>query len=126
MGLARALRQANENIEVIGVLSDGVDYIPGIRFKGEIFNVGSFDEKSYRAIQDVSVDEAIDGVIDLMRLYGVMAGPSSGATCHAALKHLRAVDATLTAPKKAVFVVCDRVELYLSWLQSRRPELFSA
>lgn len=126
MGLARALRQANENIEVIGVVSDGVDYIPGIRFKGEIFNVGSFDEKSYRAIQDVSVDEAIDGVIDLMRLYGVMAGPSSGATYHAALKHLRAVDATLTAPKKAVFVVCDRVELYLSWLQSRRPELFSA
>lgn len=126
MGLARALRQANEDIDVIGVVSDGVDYIPGIRFKGEIFNVGSFDEKSYRAIQDVSVDEAIDGVIDLMRLYGVMAGPSSGATYHAALKHLRAVDATLTAPKKAVFVVCDRVELYLSWLESRRPELFSA
>lgn len=125
MGLARALRQANEHIEVIGVVSDGVDYIPGIRFKGEIFNVGSFDVKSYRTIQDVSVDEAIDGVIDLMRLYGVMAGPSSGATYHAALKHLRAVDATLTAPKKAVFVVCDRVELYLSWLQSRRPELFS-
>lgn len=126
MGIARALRQANSDIDVVGVVSDGTDYIPGIRYKGEIFNVGSFDEKSYREIQAVSVQEAIDGVIDLIRLYGVMAGPSSGATYYAALKHLRVIDQTLTEPKKAVFVVCDRVELYLSWLESRRPELFSA
>lgn len=124
VGISRQLREANPALEIVGVVSDHHDFIPGIRHKGEIFDVGPFDEKYYNELVDVNAMDAIDGVVSLVRDYGVMAGPSSGAAYAAALKHLRAVDATLSSPRKAVFVVCDRVELYLSYIAERRPDLF--
>lgn len=125
VGISRQLREANPEMEIVGVVSDTRDFIPGIRHKGEIFDVGPFDEKYYKELVDVNAMDAIEGVLALVRDYGVMAGPSSGAAYHAALQYLRAADATLTAPRKAVFVVCDRVELYLSYIAERRPDLFS-
>ena len=124
VGISRQLREANPALEIVGVVSDHHDFIPGIRHKGEIFDVGPFDEKYYNELVDINAMDAIDGVLSLVRDYGVMAGPSSGAAYSAALKYLRIADAKLTAPRKAVFVVCDRVELYLSYIAERRPDLF--
>jgi cysteine synthase len=73
----------------------------------------------------VTSQQAIDGVLDLVRLYGVMAGPSSGANYAAAMNHLRSVDAKLTKRKTAVFIVCDRLEPYISYIEERRPDIFS-
>jgi cysteine synthase len=124
VGISRQLREANPELEIVGVVSDHHDFIPGIRHKGEIFDVGPFDEKYYKELVDVNAMDAIEGVVSLIRDYGVMAGPSSGAAYMAALKYLREADAKLSAPRKAVFVVCDRVELYLSYIAERRPDLF--
>jgi hypothetical protein len=33
---------------------------------------------------------------------------------------------SLTERKKAVFIVCDRVEWYISYIQKRRPDLFDS
>ncbi|MBU0858405.1 MAG: pyridoxal-phosphate dependent enzyme, partial [Alphaproteobacteria bacterium] len=125
VGISRQLKEANAALEIVGVVSDHHDFIPGIRHKGEIFDVGPFDENYYNELVDINAQDAIDGVISLIRDFGVMAGPSSGAAYSAALKYLREADAKLTSPRKAVFVVCDRVELYLSYIAERRPDLFS-
>jgi rhodanese-related sulfurtransferase len=39
------------------------------------------------------------------------------------VRHLRALDAEVTERQSAVFIVCDRVESYLSYIRRRRPEL---
>lgn len=124
VGISRQLKEANAALEIVGVISDNDDYVPGIRHKGEVFDVGPFDENYYNELVAINAMDAIDGVVSLIRDFGVMAGPSSGAAYSAALKYLRAVDSTLDAPRKAVFVVCDRVELYLSYIAERRPDLF--
>ncbi len=124
VGVARTLKTANPALDISGVVSGTEDFIPGIRHLGEIFDIGPFDEKFYNRMIGCTAQEAIDGVLGLIRRYGVMAGPSSGAACHAALTYLRGIDASLTEKKTAVFLVCDRVEPYLSYLEERRPDLF--
>lgn len=124
VGISRRLKEANADLDITGVISEKEDYIPGLRHKDEIFEIGPFDEKLYSRIEAVTTLEAIDGMIELSRDYGVMAGPSSGATYMAAIKHLREIDATLDQPVQAVFIVCDRMEMYFSWIAERRPDLF--
>jgi cysteine synthase len=124
VGISRSLREANPDLKIIGVVSEESDFVPGIRHKGEIFNVGAFREDYYESIVGIHAMDAIKGVVYLMRDFGVMAGPSSGAAYIAALRHLKALDDQLTSPRKAVFIVCDRVELYLSYIEARRPDLF--
>ena len=62
----------------------------------------------------------------LARSLGVLGGPTSGANFAGALKYLQTLDAQATEGKdlKAAFIVCDRMEWYLSYLQKHRPELF--
>ena len=124
MGTSRRLKEVNPQLDITGVISEKEDYVPGIRHKDEIFNIGPFDEDYYSRLIDIDVQTAIDGILELTRHYGVMAGPSSGATYKAALEHLKEVDGTLTERKVAVFIVCDRAEMYFSWIKERRPELF--
>lgn len=124
MGISKRLLETNCDLDITGVISEKDDFVPGIRHKDEIFDVGPFDEHRYNRLIDITAQESIDGILSLVRDYGVMAGPSSGATYVAAMRHLKQVDDTLLSPKKAVFVVCDRVEMYFSWIEERRPELF--
>lgn len=124
VGIARRLRESNADMSVIGVISDKDAAIPGIRHKDEIFDIGPFDESNYDDIADIHPDMAIDGMMELSRQFGVMAGPSSGATYMALLNKLKDMDETLSTRKTAVFIVCDRAEMYLGWLAEQRPELF--
>ena len=124
VGISDRLRENNADLQVVGAISDKDDFIPGLRHKDEIFDVGPFDESLYDEIMAISTDEAIDGILSLIRDYGVMAGPSSGATYQAGLKYLRKLDSACTQRKTAVFTVCDSVEMYFSWIAERRPALF--
>lgn len=126
VGISSKLKEGNPELDITGVISEKDDYVPGIRHKDEIFNVGPYKENLYHRLVDIDVQEAIDGILGLVRDYGVMAGPSSGATYMAALKYLRSIDDLQTAPKTATFIVCDRVEMYFSWIKARRPEIFSS
>jgi rhodanese-related sulfurtransferase len=86
--------------------------------------VGLFQRELYADILEVDSYGAIDGALILARRLGVLAGPSSGAAYMAALRHLASVDATCTERRTAVFIVCDRLEPYLSYMKELRPELF--
>lgn len=123
-GVARVLRQHHPAVTVVGLVAAKSDFIPGIRNIDEVHEVGLFDPGVYDAIEQVSADEAIDGLLTLVRRCGTLAGPTGGGAYQGAVRYLRRLDAELTERRTAVFIVCDRVESYLSYLRERRPELF--
>lgn len=123
-GVARVLREHNPDVTVVGLVAEKSDFIPGIRDIDEVHEVGLFDPGVYDTIEAVSSDEAIDGLLTLVRRCGTLAGPTGGGAYQGAVRHLRRIDAGLTERRTAVFIVCDRVESYMSYLRERRPALF--
>jgi cysteine synthase/rhodanese-related sulfurtransferase len=127
-GVARVLREHNPAVEVVGLVAHKSDFVPGIRNIDEVQEVGLFDPAVYDTIGTVTSDEAIDGMLSLVRGSGVLSGPTGGAAYFGALRHLRPLDEELTRSggdrRTAVFIVCDRVESYLGYIRKRRPELF--
>ncbi|QHC21462.1 pyridoxal-phosphate dependent enzyme [Streptomyces sp. GS7] len=122
-GVARVLREYDPAVRVVGLVAQKSDFVPGIRNVDEVHEVGLFDPATYDTIEPVSSDEAIDGMLTLVRRCGILAGPTGGAAYFGALRHLRPLDAELTERRTAVFIVCDRVESYLGYVRQRRPEL---
>ncbi|MEU6848908.1 pyridoxal-phosphate dependent enzyme [Actinacidiphila alni] len=127
-GVAHVLREHNPDVRVLGLVADKSDFIPGIRTIDEVHQVGLFDPTTYDAIQSVTSQDAIDGMLTLIRRCGLLSGPTGGAAYHGALRQLRRVDAELSGDERqvAVFVVCDRAESYLSYVRARRPDLLGA
>ena len=123
-GVARALREHDPAVRVAGLVAAKSDFIPGIRTIDEAHEVGLFDPGTYDTIEAVTADEAIEGMLTLNRRCGILAGPTGGAAFFGAVRQLRAVDVELTERQSAVFIVCDRVESYLSYVRQRRPDLF--
>lgn len=123
-GVARALREHDPGVRVAGLVAAKSDFIPGIRTIDEAHEVGLFDPGTYDTIEAVGADEAIEGMLTLNRRCGILAGPTGGAAYFGAVRQLRAADAELKERQSAVFIVCDRVESYLSYVRQRRPDLF--
>ncbi|SUD47831.1 Cysteine synthase B [Nocardia otitidiscaviarum] len=123
-GVAGVLREHDPAVSVVGLVAAKSDFIPGIRNIDEVNEVGLFDPENYDTLDAVSAAEAIDGMLTLNRRCGILGGPTAGAAYFGALRHLSALDATLTERRTAVFIVCDRVESYMSYLRKRRPDLF--
>jgi cysteine synthase/rhodanese-related sulfurtransferase len=123
-GVARVLRQHNPDVEVVGLVAAKSDFIPGIRTIDEVHEVGLFDPGVYDGLKTITAQEAVDGLLTLVRRCGILSGPTGGGAFAGAVRFLRTVDATLTSRRSAVFIVCDRVESYLSYVRDRRPELF--
>lgn len=126
MGTAKYLKEKNAGLKTIGVVAEKGDLLPGIRNLDEMHEVGIFSKDDYDDIIAVSSLDATDMMLTLIRECGVLAGPTSGASMLGGMKYLKKIDATLTEKKNAVFIVCDRVELYNSYLQKRRPDLYGA
>ncbi|MRH92248.1 pyridoxal-phosphate dependent enzyme [Nocardia sp. SYP-A9097] len=122
-GAATFLRKHNPELKAIAVVSERGDFIPGIRSETEMWDVGLFQPDFYDRTIAVEAGMAVDATLELAMRYGVLAGPTSGATYAAALEHLRALPDS-AEPRVAVFIVCDRIEPYLSYIRKRRPELF--
>ncbi|MEV0966023.1 MULTISPECIES: pyridoxal-phosphate dependent enzyme [unclassified Streptomyces] len=128
-GVARALREHDPRVRVLGLVADKADFIPGIRTIDEVQQVGLFDPATYDSLASVSSQDAIDGMVTLIRRCGLLSGPTGGAAYQGAVRHLASVDAGLAGTggrRTAVFIVCDRAESYLSYVRRRRPELLGA
>ncbi|WP_040808240.1 pyridoxal-phosphate dependent enzyme [Nocardia concava] len=122
-GTATFLRKHNPELKTIAVVSERSDFIPGIRSETEMWDVGLFQPDFYDRIIPIESTRAVDATMQLATAHGVLAGPTSGATYAAALDHLKTL-APQSDPLVAVFIVCDRLEPYLSYIRKRRPELF--
>ncbi|MEV5427912.1 pyridoxal-phosphate dependent enzyme [Streptomyces sp. NPDC052701] len=123
-GVARVLREHDPAVRVVGLVAAKSDFIPGIRTIDEAREVGLFDPDTYDTIEAVGADDAIEGMLTLNRRCGILAGPTGGAAYFGAVRRLREADAESTRRRTAVFIVCDRVESYLSYVRRRRPDLF--
>lgn len=129
-GVARVLRADRDDVDVHGLVAAAGDFIPGIRTWDEVHEVGLFEPENYDSISAVSSEEALDGMVTLIRRCGILSGPTGGGAFSGALQHLAAVDADLDmqpspARQTAVFIVCDRVESYLGYVRNRRPALLA-
>ena len=126
-GTGERLREANSECKVFGIAATKEDFIPGIRHEEELWEVGLFQREFYDDVAYVNSLDALSGMETLIRRLGLLAGPTSGASYQGALSVLRALDVERAGPPlKAVFIVCDRVEWYLSYIRERRPDLFGA
>ncbi|MFJ9589472.1 pyridoxal-phosphate dependent enzyme [Streptomyces acidicola] len=123
-GVARALREHDPAVRVLGLVAAKSDFIPGIRTIDEAHEVGLFDPSTYDTIEAVGSDDAIEGMLTLNRRCGILAGPTGGAAYFGAVRRLKAMESESSERQTAVFVVCDRVESYLSYVRQRRPDLF--
>ncbi|RDI55556.1 pyridoxal-phosphate dependent enzyme [Nocardia mexicana] len=126
-GAASYLRKHNPELRALAVVSERSDFIPGIRSETEMWEVGLFQPDFYDRILPVESGRAIDATLELATGYGVLAGPTSGASYAAAVDFLGALDYSTIAtdtPTVAVIIVCDRLEPYLSYIKKRRPDLF--
>ncbi len=125
LGISMRLQQENDLIDVIAIVPEINHFLPGVRSLSQMWESGLFQRHQYKKFLNVTEQEAIDGMLSLNRRCGVLCGVTAGANYSGALKYLRSIDATLTERKTAVFIVCDRMEWYISYLKERRPEIFS-
>lgn len=123
-GTAEHLREVCPDLYCIGVIAAAGDLIPGIRTEAELFEVGLFERELYDDIMGVTSEEGIDAMLTLIRRCGILSGPTTGATFVGMLRALQPLDAKLTERKTAVFIACDRMEWYVSYIRKRRPALF--
>jgi cysteine synthase B len=123
-GAGSYLKSKNESLKNIGVIASKGHLLPGIRNVDEMYEVGLFRKDFYDDIVEVGMDESIDAMLVMVRRCGILAGPTGGGSLAAAIKYLSPIAPTLVRPHNAVFIVCDRIEWYLSYLQKNRPELF--
>ena len=125
-GTIEYLLEKNKNLKKIGIIAEKGDTIPGIRNKDEMYEVGIFNKSLYDEIVSVNSDEAVEEMLVLNRKCGILGGPTSGAAFKGTLKCLREIDDKLKEPANAVFIACDRMEWYMSYIKKRRPEIFDS
>ena len=125
-GTIEYLLEKNKNLKKIGIIAEKGDTIPGIRNKDEMYEVGIFNKSLYDEIVSVNSDEAVEEMLVLNRKCGILGGPTSGAAFKGTLRYLREIDDKLKEPANAVFIACDRMEWYMSYIKKRRPEIFDS
>lgn len=123
-GTAEYLRQVNPETQTVGVISTKDDFIPGIRNVDETMEVGMYNKGLYDSTQVVNSIDSLESMRLLIQRAGILAGPTSGASYEGSLQYLKEIDSSLAERKTAVFVVCDRFEWYLSYIEKRKPEWF--
>ena len=84
IGLAKFLKERKPDVKVIGVVGRGEE-IDGLMDLEE-YERPLFDRELVDEVMYVSRGEALKMVLRLVREEGILAGLSSGATCHAAVK----------------------------------------
>lgn len=129
LGVGEYVREKNKEALVFGIVSEPGTNIPGGRNFEELWEVGLFKREFYSEILAGNAEEAIDGMLTLVRRCGVLCGPSTGLIFSKALEKLRTIDKDLSQnskKKQAVFFVCDRLEPYMGFLQRYRPTIFGA
>ena len=125
LGAAKRIRdEANPDLVTVGICASKNDFIPGIRSLDQMWESGLFEKSNYSDFVYVDSGESVDAMMQLVQKVGILCGPTSGASYLGALRYLQTVDAGLTERKKAVFIVCDRVEWYMDYIRQRRPHLF--
>ena len=109
MGVSRALKEKNSNVQIVGTQPTDGSCIPGIRRWSPQFLPKIFDRTRVDRIMDVKEADARTYTKRLANEEGILAGMSSGGALSAAM-------ALASELKEGVivFIICDRGDRYLS------------
>ena len=121
-GVIEAVRERDTEAKCLGVCAKDHDYIPGIRNAGQMWEVGLYDKALYQGVVDVSALDAVSAMVELNRECGLLCGPSAGAQYAALQKYFD--EHPSDKEINVVFIACDRMEWYLSYIKKYRPDLF--
>ncbi|NKQ39825.1 MAG: pyridoxal-phosphate dependent enzyme, partial [Methanosarcinales archaeon] len=122
LGIGNILK--NEfNTNNIGIYCEEGGYVPGGRSENELFETGFYNEKNYDEVIKGTMKGTIQGMIELNRKYGIPCGPASGLNYSTMIDYLSKQD--FKEEISVVFIVCDRVESYMTYLQRYAKDLFS-
>ncbi len=107
----------------VGIVTKEGEYVPGGRSENELYETGFYQESFFKDIIKGTIKEAIKGMLDLNRKFGIPCGPTSGLTYFSMIKYLSKF--SIEKEINVVFIVCDRIESYMSYLQKYEPEIFN-
>lgn len=121
-GIAEAVRERDPNLKCMAVCATDGDMLPGVRNTGQLWEVGLFEHETYNDIMGISPKESVDFMIELNRKCGLLCGPSAGGQYAAIKKHF--TENPATEDTNVVFIACDRIEWYISYIKKYRPDIF--
>jgi len=119
-GIGLVLKDKRKS-KVIGVVAERNNYVPGGRTLDEMWEVGFYEKEFYDEIIAGTTDEAIKGMLTLIRKVGLLCGPTSGLSYQKLIEYFKMHP--LKEKTSAVFIACDRIEPYLSYLEKYAPYL---
>lgn len=126
-GLIDYVREHNLATKSVGVVSDGSDFLPGIRTETELFETELFKKEWFEDLVEITSRDALHALDELVHNDGILAGPTTGASFAALKRYLNNHDALRADGTRqvAVFIACDRIESYMSYISKRLPERFN-
>ncbi len=109
MGVAKYLKEQNQQVHIIGAQPEEGSQIPGIRKWPEAYLPKIFDRSRVDQVENVSQSAAEQMARRMAIEEGIFCGMSAAGACEVALRISATVEnATI------VFIVCDRGDRYLS------------
>ena len=126
-GLIEYIREHGLQTSTIGVVSHSADFLPGIRTQSELYETSLFKKTWFESLVEVSSRDALAALDDLVRNDGILAGPTTGANFAALRSYLNDHDTLREdgSRRSVVFLACDRLESYMSYITKRLPERFN-
>ena len=127
MGIAQYLRDQGQDPQIWGVVASEGHHVPGGRNINELWEVGFYRHDFFAGLLDGTSQQAVDGMLDLNRKCGLLCGPTAGLSYAAAVEKLQELDADYAGHSQkaqAVFIACDRMEPYTSYIKKLKPEIF--
>ena len=123
-GTSTFLKEKNKNLHTIGVISTNDDFIPWIRNSTEMDEVWLFDRSIYNDILEINPQDALYACLTLIKQVGMFCGPTTGAVYQWIKSYFSKNPILVWESKTAVFIACDRVEPYISYIKQRMPHIF--
>ncbi len=124
-GIVEYFSEKSWEMKSIGIITAAGSYIPWIRNSHEMWEVWLFIKKYYVDIIPVSDSDAIESMLVLIRKCGILVWPTTWAIYSGMITYLRSLQSDNLIAKKVVFIACDRVDPYTSYLREKRSELFT-
>lgn len=117
-GIYQAITDNQESpCNLVWIVSTEDDFIPGIRNRREMNEVGIFNPWIIDDIVPISWSEAALSNVYLIKNLWTLCGPTTGSVFAGIQKYFSW--SVFDEPKVAVFIACDRVEPYTAYIKER-------
>lgn len=121
-GIIEAIRERDAHAKCVAVCGSENEMLPGVRNIAQLWEVGIYRKELYDKTMGISPTDSVTAMLELNRKCGLLCGPSAGGQ-YAAIKQYF-TENPATEETNVVFIACDRMEWYLSYIKKYRPDVF--